>query len=116
MTEQGCLFCRIANKEIPAKVVFEDSRIIAFEDVNPQAPVHILLIPKKHIEKISDLTKDNADMVGHLVLAANKIAAEQGIRDAGYRLTINCNKDAGQAVFHLHMHLMGGRKFAWPPG
>jgi len=116
MTEQSCLFCRIVNKEIPAKIVFEDPRILAFEDVNPQAPVHILIIPKKHIAKVSDLTEHDAETVSQLVLAAKKIANERGIRDSGYRLVMNCNKDAGQAVFHLHLHLLGGRKFTWPPG
>ncbi|MFA6320678.1 MAG: histidine triad nucleotide-binding protein [Candidatus Omnitrophota bacterium] len=116
MVAHSCLFCKIANKEIPAKIVFEDPRIIAFEDVSPQAPVHVLLIPKRHIEKISDLTEADAELAGYLILAAKRIAKERGIHDSGYRLVMNCNKDAGQAVFHLHLHLLGGRKFAWPPG
>ncbi len=116
MAENSCLFCKIIKREIPAKIVFEDSEILAFEDITPQAPVHVLLIPKQHIEKASDLTDKNAEIAGRLILAANKIAENKGVRDSGYRLIMNCNKDAGQAVFHLHLHLMGGRRLGWPPG
>ena len=116
MGREDCLFCKIANKAIPAKIVFEDTRIVAFEDVNPQAPVHILIIPREHIEKVSDLTENNAEAVGRLLLAAKKIANQKGVQESGYRIVMNCNKDAGQAVFHLHLHLLGGRKFSWPPG
>ena len=116
MAKQGCLFCRIVRKDIQSKIVFENSQILAFEDVNPQAPVHILIIPKEHIEKVSDLTGRDAETVGRLVLAAKDIADKKGVRESGYRIVMNCNKDAGQAVFHLHLHLLGGRKFSWPPG
>jgi histidine triad (HIT) family protein len=116
MHKTDCIFCKIARKEIPAKVVFEDSNILAFEDVKPQAPVHILIIPKHHIEKTSDLTEGNIHLMGELVLAAKALAGQEGIGESGYRIVLNCNKDAGQEVFHLHLHLMGGRKFAWPPG
>ena len=116
MGKDGCLFCRIVKKEIPVKVVLESLQFLAFEDVNPQAPVHILVIPKEHVEKISDLNDRRTAMVGALVLAAKDIARQQGIEESGYRIVMNCNRDAGQAVFHLHLHLLGGRKFAWPPG
>ena len=111
-----CIFCRIANKKIPAKVVFEDTETIAFEDLKPQAPVHILVIPKAHIEKLSDIDERNSGLVGKLVIAANRIASSKGVAESGYRTVINCNRDAGQEVFHLHLHLLGGRKFTWPPG
>jgi len=116
MGSPDCIFCRIVKKEIPAKIVFENNKILAFEDVKPQAPEHILLIPKHHIEKTSDLTEANIHMIGELILAAKKIARERGVEDSGYRIVLNCNKDAGQEVFHLHLHLLGGRKFSWPPG
>lgn len=116
MGREECLFCKIARMEIPAKVVMEDSHILAFEDVNPQAPLHVLIIPKEHIEKISDLDKRHADLIGRLVLAAKDIAKKRGVQESGYRIVMNCNRDAGQAVFHLHLHLLGGRKFLWPPG
>lgn len=116
MSSGNCIFCKIANKEIPAKIVFDNDGIIAFEDIKPQAPVHIIVIPKLHLEKISDITEKEALLIGRLFLAANKIAREKKIDGSGYRLIINCNKDAGQEVFHIHLHLLGGRKFAWPPG
>ena len=116
MGSPDCIFCRIVKKEIPAKIVFENNKILAFEDVKPQAPEHILLIPKHHIEKTSDLTEANIHMIGELILAAKKIARERGVEDSGYRIVLNCNKDAGQEVFHLHLHFLGGRKFSWPPG
>ena len=116
MAKDTCIFCKIIKKEIPAKIVFEDNKIMAFEDARPQAPVHILVIPKYHIEKISDLTDENVHLIGNLILAAKNIAKEKGIQESGYRIVMNCNKDAGQDVFHLHAHLLGGRKFIWPPG
>lgn len=116
MPKNDCIFCKIIRKEIPAKIVFEDNKILAFEDIKPQAPVHILIIPKFHIEKTADLTEANIHMIGELVLTAKKLAKERGVEEAGYRIVLNCNKDAGQEVFHLHMHLLGGRKFTWPPG
>ncbi len=116
MQKDSCIFCKITKKEIPAKTVFEDNKIMAFEDINPQAPVHIVIIPKTHIERVSDLTDENVGLIGSLVLAAKNIAKERNIQESGYRIVINCNKDAGQAVFHIHMHLLGGRPFTWPPG
>jgi histidine triad (HIT) family protein len=111
-----CIFCKIANKEM-GKLVYEDEHVAAFDDLNPQAPVHVLVIPKKHIERISDVSDgEDANLVGRLVTAANKIAAERGVDRDGYRLVINCNEGAGQSVWHVHLHLLGGRPFRWPPG
>jgi len=111
-----CIFCKIAKNEIKAKIVHQDKDVTAFEDINPRAPIHIVIIPKKHIERISDVTKEDSELIGKLFFVATKIARDKGIEISGYRLIINCNKDAGQEVLHLHLHLMGGRKFTWPPG
>jgi histidine triad (HIT) family protein len=116
MDKKDCLFCKLIRKEIPSKIVFEDNKILAFEDIKPQSPVHILIIPKFHVEKTSDLTEANMHMIGDLVLAAKRIAKEKGVEESGYRIVMNCNRDAGQKVFHLRLHLLGGRKFTWPPG
>ena len=111
-----CIFCKIASGEMDTKKVFEDEDLVAFEDIRPQAPVHILIIPRRHIETLNDLTDEDAELVGRLVLAAKRIAAERGIAESGYRLVLNCNRDSGQEVFHIHLHLLGGRKMTWPPG
>ena len=110
-----CIFCKIVNKEVPSSIVYEDEEIIAFNDINPQAPVHIIIIPKKHIPRVSDLKEEDAFLVGKLIIVAKKLAKEKGIED-GYRLVCNCNPGAGQSVFHIHFHLLGGRQFSWPPG
>jgi histidine triad (HIT) family protein len=115
MPDPKCLFCRIAAGEIPSRKVFEDERVLAFEDIRPQAPVHILIIPKEHIPTVADVPDDRPDLVGRLVGTANHLAVLKGL-DGGYRLVFNCRADAGQEVYHLHLHLLGGRKFAWPPG
>jgi histidine triad (HIT) family protein len=112
----GCLFCEIAAGKIPAKKVYEDEDTIAFRDINPQAPTHILIIPKRHVETLNDLADSDAEMVGRLFIVAKKLAAEEGIAQSGYRAVFNCNRDAGQAVFHIHLHLLGGRAMRWPPG
>ena len=109
------IFAKIINREIPADIVYEDEHCLAFNDVNPQAPVHILLVPKKPIAKLMDIEEEDQSMLGHLFLAVNKITKEQGIADA-YRLVINNGADAGQSVFHLHIHILAGRSFTWPPG
>ena len=111
-----CLFCRIAAKEIPAKIVYEDDDVVAFRDINPQAPIHILIIPRKHISGNLDIADADAGLVGRLFIAANRLAKEEGVDAAGFRTVFNCGADAGQAVFHLHLHLLGGRKMNWPPG
>ncbi len=111
-----CLFCRIASGEIPAKIVFEDKRVMAFEDINPQAPVHVVIIPKKHIPTVLDLTGADQELVGYMHTVANQIATGKSLAENGFRLVTNCKQSAGQTVFHLHMHLLGGRDFNWPPG
>jgi len=110
------LFDKIIRREIPADIVFENDDILAFRDINPQAPVHVLIIPKRHIATINDLDEGDAELVGRLVLAAREIAAKEGLSDDGYRLTFNCNAHGGQSVYHIHLHLLGGRQMAWPPG
>ncbi len=111
-----CIFCKIIKKEIPAKIVYEDDKVVAFEDVNPQAPVHILIVPIKHIPTILDITQDDNALIGHIFMVANNIAKNKGISGSGFRTVFNCNKDAGQAVYHIHLHILGGRRMAWPPG
>jgi histidine triad (HIT) family protein len=111
-----CLFCKIRDKEIKSDIIYEDKEVLAFKDINPQAPIHILVIPKKHIASLSDLDKENSYLVGMMVMAAKKIAEESNIKNSGYRLVFNCGPDAGQAVFHIHLHLLGGRSLGWPPG
>ena len=114
MAESDCLFCRIIRGEIPAKVVRETEDCIAFRDINPQAPVHILVIPREHVPSL-DAARDAA-IVGKLALFAAELARAEGIAEGGYRTVINTNADAGQTVFHLHLHLLGGRRMSWPPG
>ncbi len=109
------IFKKVIDREIPAQIVYEDDLCLAFRDINPQAPTHVLLIPKKEIPRLVDATAEDQALLGHLVLAANKIAAQLGIADA-YRLVVNNGAEAGQSVFHIHMHIMGGRPFRWPPG
>lgn len=114
--KEGCIFCKIASKDKSADIIYENKEVVAFSDINPQAPVHILIIPKEHIEKISDLNSKNVAVVNSLILAANKLAKDKGIAEAGYRLVFNCGSKAGQAVYHIHLHLLGGRNMNWPPG
>ena len=111
-----CLFCRIAAKKIPAKIIHEDADTVAFEDINPQAPVHVLIIPKKHISTTLELAEEDKALIGHLFFVAAKIAKEKGIADRGFRLVNNTNAEAGQTVYHIHLHLLGGRPMHWPPG
>ena len=111
-----CLFCRIVNKEIPSKIEYEDDELIAINDVNPQAPLHILIIPKEHIERPADVTEGDAAIIGKMVVIAKKIATQKGYAKDGFRLVLNSGPHAGQAVMHVHLHLLAGRKFGWPPG
>ena len=111
-----CLFCRIAAKKIPARIAYEDEHILAFEDVNPQAPVHTLLIPKKHIATLMDANEEYLHLFGRIVKAAQQLAREKGIAGRGFRLVANCNAESGQSVYHIHFHLLGGRYMQWPPG
>lgn len=111
-----CIFCKIIKGEIPAKIVYQDKDIIAFNDIHPRAPIHQLIIPKKHIATLNDLTEDESALAGHMLLTARRLAAKANIEKSGYRAVFNCNSDGGQEVFHLHLHLLGGRSLHWPPG
>lgn len=113
---EDCLFCKIADGKIPADKVFEDDFCIAFRDINPQAPTHILIIPRRHIATINDLEPQDSELIGRILLVAKELAQKEGIAEDGYRTVFNCNRDAGQEVFHIHLHLIGGRKMQWPPG
>ncbi len=112
----SCLFCRIVAGEIPARRVYEDDDLLAFEDINPQAPLHVLVIPKAHVATANDLTEAHDALVGRMVRRGAAIARERGVDGSGFRTVINCNAHAGQTVFHLHVHVLGGRPMAWPPG
>ena len=116
MSENDCLFCRIADGNLSADIVYENDSLIAFRDINPKAPTHILLIPRRHIATMNDLEDGDKALVGELFVAAARIAADEGLADDGYRVVMNCNAAAGQSVFHIHLHLMGGRLMTWPPG
>lgn len=116
MTNEDCLFCGILSGDIPADVIYESDTAIAFRDINPKAPTHVLIIPRRHISTINDIGEDDQEVVGSLYLAAKAIAAEEGFADEGYRAVMNCNAGAGQTVFHIHLHLLGGRQLTWPPG
>ena len=110
------LFLKIIQREIPADIVYENDDVLAFRDINAQAPVHVLIIPKVRIRTINDIAPEHAELIGKLFLAAREIAAEEGLSEEGYRVVMNCNEAAGQMVFHIHLHLLGGRSFGWPPG
>jgi histidine triad (HIT) family protein len=112
----SCLFCKIVAGEIPATKVYEDDQVIAFNDINPQAPVHVLVVPKRLVATLNDLTAADDDLVGAMVRTAAAIAKERGIDGPGFRTVFNCNAQAGQTVFHIHLHLLGGRQMGWPPG
>ena len=112
----ACLFCKIANKEIDSNIVYEDDHIIGFHDINPQSPVHLLLIPKKHISTINEVEIEDTALVGHMVHIAKQLAAENNIAESGYRLVFNVNPAGGQEVYHIHLHILGGRQMSWPPG
>jgi histidine triad (HIT) family protein len=112
----SCLFCKIVAGEIPAKRVHEDDELLAFEDIKPEAPVHVLIIPKRHIPTLTDVEPADDALVGAMMRRAARIAVEKGISESGYRTVMNCNSHAGQTVFHIHLHLLGGRRMNWPPG
>jgi histidine triad (HIT) family protein len=111
-----CLFCRIVAGEIPARIVFEDDHLVAFQDINAQAPMHVLIVPRRHVASLNDLQETDDALVGEMVRRAAAIAGEQGYAARGYRTVFNCNADAGQTVFHIHLHVLGGRAMRWPPG
>jgi len=111
-----CLFCGIAEGRIKAAVVYQDDRLIAFKDINPQAPMHLLVVPRRHVATLNDLSASDNELVGEMVRRAAALAAEHGYAEGGYRTVFNCNAGAGQTVFHIHLHVLGGRQFGWPPG
>ena len=111
-----CIFCKIISGDIPGNIVYQDDDVLAFRDLNPQAPTHILIIPKKHIATINDIQPEDAELIGKMYLAAAQVARDEGIAEPGYRVVMNCNREAGQTVFHIHLHLLGGRPMGWPPG
>ncbi len=112
----NCIFCKIASGEIPATIVHQDEHVVAFRDLNPQAPTHVLVIPRRHVATLNDLADADGELIGRMYLAAKRIAEMDGVADAGYRTVVNCNAAAGQSVFHIHLHLLGGRAMDWPPG
>ena len=116
MTETDCLFCKFVSGELQTDVVLETDSVLAFRDINPKAPTHILIIPRKHIATVNDMTESDAVEIGNMFLVAKELAREEGFSEEGYRLVMNCNAAAGQTVFHAHLHLLGGRVFDWPPG
>ena len=111
-----CLFCRIVAGDLPASIVFQDERLIAFEDINPQAPTHLLIVPRRHVATLNELTAEDDGLVGEIIRRAAAIAKDRGIAEGGFRTVFNCNAGAGQTVFHIHLHLLGGRPLEWPPG
>jgi histidine triad (HIT) family protein len=111
-----CLFCRIVAGQIPGAIVYQDDRLVAFKDINPQAPMHVLIVPRRHIASLNDLSEGDDGLVGEMIRRAAALATEHGHSDRGYRTVFNCNADAGQTVFHIHLHVLGGRTFRWPPG
>ena len=111
-----CLFCKIINREIPASIVYEDQRVLAFNDINPQAPTHVLIVPRRHIASLNEIGVEDDQIVGELVRRAAAIARDRGLSAGGFRTVFNTNRDAGQTVFHVHLHLLGGRSMTWPPG
>lgn len=113
---ENCIFCKIVRKEIPAKIIYEDEYTLAFYDINPQAPTHVLVIPKKHIASLAEIREEDIDLMGRLLYTTSIVAKKLGISEDGYRTVINTNRDAQQTVFHIHVHILGGRPMSWPPG
>ncbi|MBS5885995.1 MAG: histidine triad nucleotide-binding protein [Clostridium sp.] len=111
-----CIFCKIAEGEIPSKKLYEDEKVIAFHDISPEAPIHFLVIPKKHIKSVNELNEENANIISHIFLVINKLVKELNIAETGYRIVNNCGKDGGQTVDHMHFHVLGQRELKWPPG
>jgi histidine triad (HIT) family protein len=116
MSQKDCLFCKIVDGNVPADIVYENDSLVAFRDIAPKAPTHILLIPRRHIATMNDLQDGDVSLAGELFVTAATIAADEGLADDGYRVVMNCNEAAGQSVFHIHLHLLGGRAMSWPPG
>lgn len=116
MKSNHCIFCDIVQGTKPAKIVYQSEKVIAFNDIRPQAPIHILVIPKEHIPTLNDIAPQHQDLIGEIFIVAKELAKQLGLADRGYRTIFNCNRDAGQDVYHIHLHLLGGRQFYWPPG
>ena len=112
---ESCLFCKIVKRELSAKIVYEDDDSVAFEDINPKAPIHILIVPRRHLATLLDASQSDDRLLGHLLLVANNVARQKGIAERGFRLVLNCNSEGGQVVFHLHLHLLGGQRLSWRP-
>ena len=113
---ESCVFCKIVSGDIPSEKVYEDDDLLAFEDLSPAAPVHVLIIPKKHMATLRDIGEADRELIGAIFVAANKIAVEKGLAEEGFRIVANCGENGGQTVFHVHYHLLGGRRMEWPPG
>jgi histidine triad (HIT) family protein len=111
-----CLFCKMVERTVPAKIVYEDDQTLAFDDINPQAPVHTLIIPKKHVVAVQDCSAQDQGLLAHLLVTCTKVAKQKGLSECGYRIVANTGRDSGQTVFHLHLHVLGGRHMTWPPG
>ncbi len=116
MSHNNCIFCKIIAKEIPARVVYEDAHVLAFDDLNPQAPCHVLVIPKKHITTANDVVTEDRERLGQMFIAGQKVAALKGVDENGFRFVMNTGQDGGQSVYHIHLHVLGGRPLTWPPG
>ena len=116
MEKEECIFCKIIKKQIPCDIVYEDDKVIGFKDISPEAPVHVVIIPKQHIADLNSLKQDEAEIIGHIFIVAKEIAKTLGVAENGYRIVSNCGKQGGQTVDHLHFHLLGGRMLKWPPG
>jgi histidine triad (HIT) family protein len=116
MSQEACIFCRIIQRDLPAKFVYEDESVVAFEDLHPQAPVHVLVVPRKHLASLNEMAEQDESLVGRLFAVAARLARQKAVDETGYRAVINTGSGAGQSVFHLHLHLLGGRAFRWPPG
>ena len=112
----ACMFCRIAERKVPTEIVYEDDQVVAFHDINPQAPLHILIIPRRHVVSVEELKEADAPLLGHMMLIGAQIARDRGVADSGYRIVFNTGMHGGQTVFHVHLHLLGGRPMSWPPG
>jgi histidine triad (HIT) family protein len=113
---EDCIFCKIIKKQIPCVVLYEDDKVIVFNDISPQAPVHVIIIPKQHIDDLNCLNQESSSLIGHIFMIAGKVAANLGIAESGYRIVSNCGQQGGQTVQHVHFHLLGGRMLQWPPG
>ena len=116
VNKEDCIFCKIIKNQIPCEIIYEDDKVLGFKDINPQAPVHVVIIPKEHVDDLNSLSEKGAEVVGHIFIVAKKIAKELGIAESGYRVVTNCGEAAGQSVQHIHFHLLGGRMLQWPPG